>query len=84
MAAFRSTVLDIILRRCTALSLVSSSFEWHYFVDRLALFHQQIRHHCDIVTVKRKMESTYCFFSEEHVDGSPEESCSLVPARVQQ
>ncbi len=37
-AAFRSTVLDIILRRCTALSPVSSSFEWHYFAGRSALF----------------------------------------------
>jgi hypothetical protein len=36
-AAFRSTVLDNILKRCTALSPVSSSFEWHHFVDHSAL-----------------------------------------------
>ncbi len=35
-AAFRSTMLDSILRRCTDLFPVSSSFEWHHFVDRLA------------------------------------------------
>ena len=38
MAAFRLTVLGSMLRRCTALSPVSSSFEWHHFVDRSAPF----------------------------------------------
>ncbi len=83
-AAFRSAMLDSILRRCTALSPVSSSFKWHHFVDRSALFHQQLRRHRDIVTAKQNIEYTYCFFPEEHVDGSPEEFYSLVPARVQQ
>ena len=31
-----------MLRRCTALTPVSSSFAWHYFADRSALFHQQL------------------------------------------
>jgi hypothetical protein len=35
--AFCSAVFDSLLGRCTALSPVSSSFEWHHFVDRSAL-----------------------------------------------
>ncbi len=37
-----------------------------------------------IVTAKQNIESYLLLSPEEHVDGSPEELCSLVPARVQQ
>ena len=49
-------------------------------------FHQQLCRHRDIVTRdgKQNIESLTVYFPEEHVDGSPEELCSLVPARVQQ
>ncbi len=84
-AAFHSTVLGSILRRCTALSPVSSSRERHNFVSRSAPFHQQLCRHRGMVTAKQNLESTYYFFPDEHVDGSsPEELCPLVPARVQQ
>jgi hypothetical protein len=49
MAAFAQRVLDSMLRRCTALTQVSSSFEWHHFVDRSALFTNSFRRHRDIV-----------------------------------
>ncbi len=80
-AAFCSTVLDSILRRYTVLSPVLSSFDWHHFVDRSLAASSTPRHrdgkaqHRVILTVR---------FHEEHVDGSPEEFRSLVPARVQQ
>jgi hypothetical protein len=61
-AAFSSTVLNRILRRCAALSPVSSSFERHNFIGRSELFHQQLRQHRTIVTAKRNIGSTYCFF----------------------
>ncbi len=47
------------------------------FCRTLGTFHRQLRRHRDIVTAKQNIESTY-------VDGSPEDFCSLVPARVQQ
>jgi hypothetical protein len=50
----------------------------------LGTCHQQLCRHRDIETAKQTSSHTYCFFLEEHVDGSPEELCSLVPARVQQ
>ncbi len=51
----------------------------------LGTFHPQLCRHRDIVTAKQNIESSLLFFPpEEHVDGSPEEVCSLVPARVQQ
>ncbi len=37
------------------------SFERHHFVNRSALFHQQLRRHRDIVTAKQNIESTYSF-----------------------
>jgi hypothetical protein len=73
------------LRRCTALSPVSSSFDWHHFVDRSALFINSF-----VVTAtsrwkKQNIESHLLFvFSEEHVDGSLEEFCFLVAVCVQQ
>jgi hypothetical protein len=63
----RLAVLGSTLRRCTALSPVSSLFEWHHFVDLSAFFHQQLRRHRGIVTAKQskkkksKIESIYCF-----------------------
>ncbi len=83
---FRSAVLDSILRRCTALSPVSSSFEWVAPLRRpLGTFHQQLCRHRDIVTANPKQRAilTACF-PEEQVDGSPEEAGSLVTTRVQQ
>ena len=47
------TVLDSIMRRCMALSPVSSLFEWHHFFDRSVLFHKQLCRHRDIVTAKQ-------------------------------
>ena len=54
---FARLVLDRMLRRCMALSPVSPLFEWQHFVDRSALFHQQLCRHRDIVTAKQNIES---------------------------
>jgi hypothetical protein len=38
-----------------------------------------------VATAKQKIASTYCLFSpEENADASPEELCSLAPARAPQ
>ena len=42
-----------MLRRCTALTPVSSSFEWNHFVDRSALFTNSFRQHRDIMSAKQ-------------------------------
>jgi hypothetical protein len=54
MATFARQVLDSMLRRGTALTPVSSSFEWHRFVDRSALFTNSFRRQRDIVSAKQK------------------------------
>jgi hypothetical protein len=84
IAAFRSTVFDSILRRFTALPPVSSSFEWHHFVDRSALFTSRFFDTAPSWRQSKTSSPNLLFFSEEHVDGSSEEFYSLVPARVQQ
>ncbi len=50
-------VLDSILRRFTAFTPVSSSFKWHYFVDRSALFTKSFRRHRGIVSAKQKLSA---------------------------
>ncbi len=50
----------------------------------LGTVYQQLRRHRAIVTAKKNIESKLTVFFEEHVDGSPEEFYSHVPARVQQ
>ncbi len=55
------------------------------FRQPLGTFHQQLCRHREIVTAKKNIEYTYyCVFRREHVHGSSEELCSLVPTRVQQ
>jgi hypothetical protein len=51
---FARRVLGNMLRRCTASTPVSSSFKWHHFVDRSALFTNSFRRHRDIVSAKQK------------------------------
>jgi hypothetical protein len=51
---FARRVLGSILRRCTASTPASSSFEWNHFVDRSALFTNSFRRHRDIVSAKQK------------------------------
>ncbi len=51
---FARRLLDSMLRRCTALTPVSSAFEWRHFVDRSALFTNSFRRHRDIVSAKQK------------------------------
>ncbi len=50
----------------------------------LGTFHQQLCRHRDNVTAEQYIESYLQCLPEEHVNGSPEEFYSLVPARVQQ
>jgi hypothetical protein len=51
---FARRVLGSMLRRCTAVTTVTSSFEWHHFIDRSALFTNSFRRHRDIVSAKQK------------------------------
>ena len=51
---FARRVLGRMLRRCTASTPVSSSFEWHNFVDRSSLFTNNFRRHRVIVSAKQK------------------------------
>jgi hypothetical protein len=53
-----SAQLGSMLRRCTALTPVSSSFEWHHFDDRSALFTNSFRRHRDIVSANQKRGAT--------------------------
>jgi hypothetical protein len=53
--AFCSVVLDSILRRCTELFPVSSSFEWHHSVDRSEFSISSVCRHRDIVTAKQRI-----------------------------
>ena len=47
-------MLGSTLRRRTALTPVLSSFDWHDFVDRSALFTNRFRRHREIVSAKHK------------------------------
>ena len=68
-AAFRSTVFDDILRHCAALFLVSSSFEWHHFVRRSALFTNSF---VDTAPLRRQSKTSslnFLFFYHEFPRG---------------
>ena len=51
---FARRLLGRMLRHCTASTPVSSSFEWHHFVDRSSLFTNSFRRHRGIVSAKQK------------------------------
>jgi hypothetical protein len=53
-SSFARRVLGRMLRRCTASTPVSSSFEWHNYVDRSSLFTNSCRRHRDIASAKQK------------------------------
>ena len=53
---FARRVLGSMLRRCTASTPVASSFEWHHFVNRSALFTNSFRRHRDNVPAKQEAQ----------------------------
>ncbi len=68
---FARRMLGSMFRRCTALTPVSSSFEWHHFVGRSALFTSSFCRHRDIVSAKQKRSAATlnmpdAYFTCEH------------------
>jgi hypothetical protein len=68
---FARRVLGSMMRRCTASTLVSSSFEWHHFVDRSAQFTSSFRRHRGIVSAKKMRSAASLNLTEAYFTCEP-------------